>query len=154
MELRWSPDGDGARSRQGPDAPSGSNSERGDGNERFGSRGQSRRQVREGRQAAHALRHRADERRPREVVKPIGEFVWHKHDDTDELFFVHKGHLVIHYRDREVHLRAGEMHVVPRSIKHKPFAESECEVLLIEPAGTLNTGDAGGALTAAQKAWI
>jgi mannose-6-phosphate isomerase-like protein (cupin superfamily) len=87
-------------------------------------------------------------------VKPIGEFVWHKHDDTDELFFVHKGHLVIHYRDREVHLRAGEMHVVPRGVEHKPFAESECEVLLIEPAGTLNTGDAGGALTVAQEAWI
>ncbi|MEO5757113.1 MAG: cupin domain-containing protein [Mesorhizobium sp.] len=87
-------------------------------------------------------------------VKAFGEFIWHKHDDTDELFYVHKRDLVIHYRDRDVHLRAGEMHVVPRGVKHKPFAAAKCEVLLIEPAGTVNTGDVGGAITAVDEPWI
>jgi mannose-6-phosphate isomerase-like protein (cupin superfamily) len=83
-----------------------------------------------------------------------GEFVWHRHEDTDELFFVHKGTLTIKYRDRDVVLRAGEMHVVPKGVEHKPVADEECQILLIEPAGTLNTGDAGGALTATQEPWI
>lgn len=87
-------------------------------------------------------------------VKAFGEFVWHKHDDTDELFYVHKGRLTIHYRDRDIFLYAGEMHVVPRGVEHKPFAASECEVLLIEPAGTVNTGDAGGEMTATEEPWI
>lgn len=86
--------------------------------------------------------------------KAFGEFLWHKHDHADELFYIHKGELVIHFRDRDVHLRAGEIHVVPRGVEHKPFAENECEVLLIEPAGTLNTGDAGGAMTAVDEPWI
>jgi len=83
-----------------------------------------------------------------------GAFVWHRHDDTDELFFVHKGTLTIKYRDRDVVLRAGEMHVVPKGVEHKPLAEEECQILLIEPAGTLNTGDAGGDLTASEEPWI
>jgi mannose-6-phosphate isomerase-like protein (cupin superfamily) len=83
-----------------------------------------------------------------------GEFVWHWHEDTDELFFVHKGTLTIRYRDRDVVLRAGEMHVVPRGAEHKPVADEECQILLIEPAGTLNTGDAGGDLTAKEEPWI
>jgi mannose-6-phosphate isomerase-like protein (cupin superfamily) len=87
-------------------------------------------------------------------VKVRGAFVWHRHDETDELFLVHKGRLTIAYRDREVRLGPGEMHVVPRGIEHRPSAEDECEVVLIEPAGTLNTGDAGGALTAADEPWI
>lgn len=87
-------------------------------------------------------------------IKAFGEFVWHKHDDTDELFYVHKGDLIIHYRDRDVRLGAGEMHVVPRGVEHKPYAEKECEVLLIEPAGTVNTGDAGGAMTVIEEPWI
>jgi mannose-6-phosphate isomerase-like protein (cupin superfamily) len=86
--------------------------------------------------------------------KVQGEFVWHRHDGTDELFLVHKGTLTIKYRDRDVVLRAGEMHVVPRGVEHKPVAEEECQILLIEPAGTLNTGDAGGDLTASHEPWI
>lgn len=88
------------------------------------------------------------------AVKLEGEFVWHRHDDTDELFMVHKGVLTIKYRDRDVVLGAGEIHVVPRGVEHKPVADAECEILLIEPAGTVNTGDAGGALTVTEEAWI
>jgi len=88
------------------------------------------------------------------ATKIRGEFVWHRHEDTDELFFVHKGTLTIHYRDRDVVLRAGEMHVVPKGVEHKPVAEEECQLLLIEPAGTPNTGDAGGDLTATEEPWI
>lgn len=87
-------------------------------------------------------------------VKLKGEFVWHRHEDTDELFYVHKGRLTIKYRDRDVILGAGELHVVPKGVEHKPVADDECEVLLIEPAGTVNTGDAGGELTADQEPWI
>ena len=82
------------------------------------------------------------------VVKVRGEFVWHKHDDTDDLFLVLKGHLTIQLRDRNVELDEGELFVVPRGVEHCPRAEEEAAVLLIEPAGTLNTGDAGGPLTA------
>lgn len=82
------------------------------------------------------------------LVKVQGEFVWHKHDDTDELFFVHKGTLHIEYRDRRVTLTAGELHVVPRGVEHKPVAEAECEVMLLEPSAVVNTGDAGGERTA------
>ena len=88
------------------------------------------------------------------AVKLQGEFVWHAHAETDELFFVHKGTLTIKYRDRDVVLRAGEMHVVPKGVEHKPVAEEECQILLLEPAGTLNTGDAGGELTAREEPWI
>jgi mannose-6-phosphate isomerase-like protein (cupin superfamily) len=87
------------------------------------------------------------------AVKLQGEFVWHKHDDTDELFLVTKGSLVIRFRDREVTLGPGELVVVPKGVEHLPVAQEECEVLLIEPAGTLNTGDAGGSRTV-QPEWI
>ena len=88
------------------------------------------------------------------AAKVQGEFVWHQHDDTDELFFVHKGVLTIKYEDRDVIVKAGEMHVVPKGVSHKPVADVECEILLIEPAGTLNTGEVGGALTANDEPWI
>jgi mannose-6-phosphate isomerase-like protein (cupin superfamily) len=87
------------------------------------------------------------------AVKLQGEFVWHKHDQTDELFLVTKGSLVIRFRDHEVTLGPGELPVVPKGVEHLPVAEEECEVLLIEPAGTVNTGDAGGARTALPE-WI
>ena len=87
-------------------------------------------------------------------VKVQGEFVWHRHEHTDELFFVHKGKLTIKYKDREVTLEAGELHVIPKGAEHKPVAEEECEILLVEPAGTVNTGDAGGELTAGDEPWI
>jgi mannose-6-phosphate isomerase-like protein (cupin superfamily) len=79
------------------------------------------------------------------VVKLEGEFVWHAHDDTDELFVVLDGHLRIELEHRDdVELDAGEFYVVPRGARHRPVAEGECSVLLLEPAGTVNTGDAGG----------
>ena len=82
------------------------------------------------------------------IVKLKGEFVWHKHDDTDDFFLVLKGHLTIQLRNRNVELDEGELYVVPRGVEHCPRAEEETSILLIEPSGTVNTGDAGGPLTA------
>jgi mannose-6-phosphate isomerase-like protein (cupin superfamily) len=76
------------------------------------------------------------------VVKARGEFVWHKHDDTDDFFLVLDGRLTIQLRDRpDVELGPGELYVVPRGVEHCPRADEEVHVLLIEPAGTPNTGD-------------
>ena len=75
------------------------------------------------------------------VVKAQGEFVWHKHDETDDLFLVLRGELVIELRDGSVTLRAGEMFIVPKGVEHRPVAKEEVHVLLIEPSGTPNTGD-------------
>jgi mannose-6-phosphate isomerase-like protein (cupin superfamily) len=82
------------------------------------------------------------------VVKVQGEFVWHMHDETDELFLVLKGRLTIKQRDGDVTLEEGELYVVPRGVEHMPLAEEECHILLLEPAGTVNTGGAGGERTA------
>src|SRR3954454_6778414 len=82
------------------------------------------------------------------AVKVEGDFVWHKHDDTDDFFLVLRGHLTIQLRDRDVELDTGELYVVPRGVEHCPKADEEAHVLLIEPRGTVNTGDAGGGLTA------
>ena len=87
------------------------------------------------------------------AVKLQGEFVWHRHDETDELFLVTKGTLVIRFRDREVSIGPGELLVVPKGVEHMPVAAEKCEVLLIEPAGTANTGDAGGGRTV-EPEWI
>ena len=81
------------------------------------------------------------------VVKVDGEFVWHKHDETDDFFLVLAGKLTIQLRDRDVVLGPGELFVVPRGVEHCPKAEVETHVLLIEPRETVNTGDAGGELT-------
>jgi mannose-6-phosphate isomerase-like protein (cupin superfamily) len=75
------------------------------------------------------------------VVKAHGEFVWHKHDETDDFFLVLRGRLTIQLRDRDVHLGPGELFVVPRGVEHCPVAAEEAHLLLIEPAGTPNTGD-------------
>lgn len=75
------------------------------------------------------------------VVKVQGEFVWHKHDDTDDFFLVLKGHLTVRLRDRDVVLGPGELFIVPRGIEHQTRAEEETHLLLIEPTGTPNTGD-------------
>ncbi|HEV7921994.1 MAG TPA: cupin domain-containing protein [Thermoanaerobaculia bacterium] len=88
------------------------------------------------------------------LARAEGDFVWHKHDDTDETFIVIEGELTIHFRDGEVTLRAGEMFVIPKGVEHKPFAARECKIMLIEPAGTANTGDAGGTMTAPDDVWI
>jgi mannose-6-phosphate isomerase-like protein (cupin superfamily) len=82
------------------------------------------------------------------VVKVLGEFVWHSHADTDDFFLVLRGRLTIQLRDRDVVLEPGELYVVPRGVEHCPRADEETHVLLIEPRGTVNTGDAGGELTA------
>jgi mannose-6-phosphate isomerase-like protein (cupin superfamily) len=82
------------------------------------------------------------------VVRLHGEFVWHAHDDTDELFLVLGGRLTIRLRDGDVVLGPGQLYVVPRGVEHCPVAEGEVQALLIEPAGVVNTGDAGGDLTA------
>ena len=79
------------------------------------------------------------------VVKVKGEFVWHKHDDTDDFFLVLKGVLDIQLRDRTITLGSGQMYVVPKGVEHRPVAREEVHLLLIEPAGTPNTGDAATA---------
>lgn len=81
------------------------------------------------------------------VARLAGEFVWHTHPDTDELFLVVSGELTIQLRDRDVHLGPMDVFVVPRGVEHCPRADAEAHVLLVEPVGTVNTGDAGGALT-------
>ncbi|MEZ4383767.1 MAG: cupin domain-containing protein [Nannocystaceae bacterium] len=83
------------------------------------------------------------------VAKLRGEFVWHRHADADELFLVLRGSLRIELRDRTIALEEGEMVVIPRGVEHRPVADDEAHVLLFEPAGTVNTGDAGGPRTVA-----
>ncbi len=88
------------------------------------------------------------------LVKIKGDFVWHNHPDTDEVFIVIEGSMKIEFKDGVVELNEGEMYVVPKGVEHKPFAEKECKVLLVEPRGVVNTGDAEGELTAANDVWI
>jgi len=88
------------------------------------------------------------------LVRFEGDFIWHNHADTDEVFFVIAGEMSIAFRDGSVTLKAGEMFVVPRGVDHKPFAEKECRAMLVEPAGTRNTGGTGGAMTADEDVWI
>ena len=88
------------------------------------------------------------------LVKFENEFVWHSHPETDEVFLVVEGSMRIDFRDGAVELSEGEMVVVPRGLEHRPFAESLCEVLLIEPVETVNTGDAGGERTVSELEWI
>lgn len=88
------------------------------------------------------------------LVKIKGEFIWHDHSETDEVFIIIQGKMTIHLHDGQVELNEGEMYVVPRGVEHKPYAEEECHILLIEPAGTVNTGEAGGELTAEDNVWI
>lgn len=88
------------------------------------------------------------------IVKIEGDFVWHDHKDTDETFIVLEGNLRIDFRDGHVNLAKGEMYVVPKGVEHKPFAEKEVKMLLIEPRGVLNTGHEGGERTAKNDVWI
>jgi mannose-6-phosphate isomerase-like protein (cupin superfamily) len=82
------------------------------------------------------------------LAKLKGEFVWHSHDDTDELFLVIEGNLTIQLRDGDVSLGPGQLYVVPSGVEHCPITDGEVSVMLIEPAGVVNTGAAGGDLTA------
>ena len=87
------------------------------------------------------------------LVKVQGEFVWHKHPETDEVFIVINGVLDIEFKDAKVTLESGEMFVIPKGVEHRPVAKKECKMMLIEPKGVVNTGDAGGQLTAENDAW-
>lgn len=88
------------------------------------------------------------------LVKFKGGFTWHHHADTDETFIVFKGDLTIEIGDRRVRLKEGDLFVVPKGVEHRPVAEKECYIMLIEPAGTINTGNSGGELTAPDGEWI
>ena len=88
------------------------------------------------------------------LAKIQGEFVWHSHAETDEVFIVVDGQMRLEFRDGSVELKAGEMYVVPRGVEHKPVAERECAIMLVEPRGTVNTGNAGGKRTAPNDVWI
>ena len=88
------------------------------------------------------------------LVKIHGEFVWHDHPDTDEVFIVLDGRMAIEFRDGKIELSAGEMFVVPRGVEHKPYADAECSILLVEPKGVVNTGAAGGEMTSENDVWI
>lgn len=88
------------------------------------------------------------------IVKIEGDFVWHDHTETDETFIVLAGNLRIDFRDGAVNVREGEMYVVPKGVEHKPFADGEVKLLLIEPRGTLNTGGEAGGRTAENDVWI
>jgi len=88
------------------------------------------------------------------LAKVKGEFVWHDHPETDEVFLVVKGQLEIHFRDGKVTLSEGEMYIVPKGVEHKPVADEECHIMLIEPAGTVNTGNVVDEKTVAHNDWI
>jgi mannose-6-phosphate isomerase-like protein (cupin superfamily) len=88
------------------------------------------------------------------LSKVEGDFIWHNHPETDETFLVVSGHLRIDFRDGSVHLGPGEMFVVPRGVEHKPYAEKEVKLMIMEPRGVLNTGHEGGELTAKADVWI
>jgi mannose-6-phosphate isomerase-like protein (cupin superfamily) len=85
------------------------------------------------------------------LVKVKGEFVWHSHPETDDFFLVLSGRLTIQLRDRDVELGPGELYVVPAGVEHCPRSDEGAEILLIEPRGTVNTGDAGGEFTAPER---
>jgi mannose-6-phosphate isomerase-like protein (cupin superfamily) len=88
------------------------------------------------------------------LVRIQGEFVWHSHADTDEVFIIVEGEMSIEFRDGRVDLKSGELFVVPRGVEHKPAAGRECKIMLVEPRGVINTGETGGTLTAANDVWV
>ena len=88
------------------------------------------------------------------LVKIKGDFVWHNHKDTDEAFIIIEGEMNIKFKDHTVDLAQGEMFVIPKGIEHKPYADNECKILIIEPKGVINTGDSRGKLTSINDDWI
>jgi len=88
------------------------------------------------------------------VARLQGDFIWHAHAETDEAFLVLDGQFRLDFRDGSVTLGSGELYVVPRGVEHKPYAEAEVKLLLIEPRGVLNTGAEGGERTALNDLWI
>jgi len=88
------------------------------------------------------------------LVRVKGDFTWHDHKDTDEVFIILEGQLRIDFQNSKINLQEGELFVVPKGVQHKPFAEKECKILVVEPSGTVNTGDADSAQTAANDVWV
>ena len=88
------------------------------------------------------------------IVKVEGDFVWHDHSETDEFFLVIEGTLFIEFEGETMELNAGELYVVPKGVQHRPYALEECKVMLIEPRGVVNTGEAESDLTASNDVWI
>jgi len=88
------------------------------------------------------------------IVKVKGDFVWHDHSNTDEFFFVIEGTLFIEFENKTMELNTGELYVVPKGVQHRPYALEECKVMLIEPRGVVNTGEAESDLTASNDVWI
>ena len=88
------------------------------------------------------------------IVKVEGDFVWHDHSNTDEFFLVIEGTLFIEFEGETMELNAGELYVVPKGVQHRPYALEECKVMLIEPRGVVNTGEAESDLTAFNDVWI
>ena len=88
------------------------------------------------------------------LAKVQGEFTWHTHPDTDEVFIIIEGVLNIEFRDGKVRLEAGEMFVVPKGVEHRPMAEYECQIMLVEPKGVVNTGEISNDRTAQNDVWV
>ena len=88
------------------------------------------------------------------IAKIQGDFIWHDHKDTDETFIVIEGEMNMHFRKKNIKLSMGEMIVVPRGVEHKPSAEKECKILVIEPRGVINTGDKKNKLTIDKEMWV
>ena len=88
------------------------------------------------------------------LAKVKGEFVWHSHKETDETFIVLDGELLIEFRDKKIRLNKGELYIVPKGVEHKPYAENECHIMLIEPKGIINTGEKSTKLTSKNDIWV
>jgi mannose-6-phosphate isomerase-like protein (cupin superfamily) len=88
------------------------------------------------------------------LVKIKNDFVWHQHDDTDEVFIVIEGKISIEFENETIEINAGEMIVVPKGKKHRPFAKKEAKIMLVEPRGVVNTGNTESELTAPNDQWI
>ena len=88
------------------------------------------------------------------LAKVKGEFVWHSHKETDETFIVLDGELLIEFRDEKIKLNKGELYIVPKGVEHKPYAENECHIMLIEPKGIINTGEKSTKLTSKNDIWV
>jgi mannose-6-phosphate isomerase-like protein (cupin superfamily) len=88
------------------------------------------------------------------LVKAWREFLWHSHEETDEMFFVVEGRMELAFRNKVFELKKGELIVVPKGVEHRPVCDTECTIMLVEPKGTINTGNAGGDLTDTELEWI
>ncbi len=88
------------------------------------------------------------------LAKVKGEFIWHEHKETDEVFIVIDGRMQIEFREEIIELETGDMYVVPKGVEHKPYAEEECNIMLVEPRGVVNTGDKTNDMTIENDVWI